>query len=142
MNKAKNGDTVKIHYTGRLKDGNVFDSSQNRPPLDFVVGNGNVLPGIEEGVTGMVVGDRKTVEILPEAAFGSRSNELVVEIAKSELPDNFTPTMGQRLQVQRPEGGHIDLTILDIKEETITFDANHPLAGHTLFFDLELVEIA
>jgi FKBP-type peptidyl-prolyl cis-trans isomerase 2 len=142
MSKAKNGDTVKIHYTGKLEDGKVFDDSRERGSFEFIVGNGDVMPSIEKGVLGMETGDTKTIEIPPEEAFGERREKLVVEIAKSELPNHITPTMGQRLQMRQPDGDHTDLIIIDVNEETITVDANHPLAGHTLFFDLELVEIA
>ena len=142
MSKAKNGDKIRIHYTGKLEDGNVFDNSKERQPLEFVVGDGEVMPGIEKGVIGMEPGDTKTVEIPPEEAFGPRRKELVIEVAKSELPDQMTPTMGQKVQMRHPNGGNIELVITDVNEETITLDANHPLAGHTLCFDLELVEIA
>ena len=142
MSKAKNGDTVKIHYMGKLEDGKVFDNSKERQPFEFIVGSGEVMPGIEKGVIGMEPGDTKTIEIPPQEAFGQRREELVIEIAKSELPDHTTPTKGQRLRMRQPDGGHIDLIIIDVNEERITLDANHPLAGHTLFFDLELVEIA
>ena len=110
--------------------------------MEFIVGDGEVMPGIEKGVIGMEPWETKTIEIPPEEAFGSRRKELVIEVAKRDLPDKITPTMGQRLKMRHPDGGHIELMITDVKEETITLDANHPLAGHTLFFDLELVEIA
>ena len=141
MSKVKSGDTVKIHYTGKLEDGKVFDDSRERQPFNFVVGDGQVLPGIEKGVIGMETGDKKSIEIPAENAFGPRRKELVIEVAKSELPDQITPTLGQRLQMSQPDGGNIELIITDMNEETITLDANHPLAGQTLFFDLELVEI-
>ena len=142
MGKTKNGDAIKIHYTGKLEDGNVFNDSREGQPLEFIVGGGEVMPGIEKGVIGMEPGDTKTIEIPPEDGFGPRRKELVIEVAKSDLPDQITPTLGQRLKVQHPDGGHIELMITDVKEETITLDANHPLAGQTLIFDLELVEIA
>ncbi len=142
MSKVKNGDTVKINYTGKLEDGKVFDNSTEKQPFNFIVGSGEVMPGVEKGVIGMETGDKTTIEVPPEEAFGPRREELVIEIAKSKLPDHITPTMGQMLQMRQPDGGHIDLIIADVNEETITLDANHPLAGHTLFFDLELVEIA
>jgi peptidylprolyl isomerase len=142
MGKAKNGDKIRIHYTGKLEDGNVFDNSKERQPLEFIVGDGEVMPGIEKGVIGMEPGDTKTIEIPPEEAFGPKRKELVIEVPKSELPNQITPTLGQRLKMHDPDGDHIELIITDINEETITLDANHPLAGHTLFFDLELVEIA
>jgi peptidylprolyl isomerase len=142
MGKAKNGDKIRIHYTGKLEDGNVFDNSKERQPLEFIVGDGEVMPGIEKGVIGMEPGDTKTIEIPPEEAFGPKRKELLIEVPKSELPNQITPTLGQRLKMHDPDGDHIELIITDINEETITLDANHPLAGHTLFFDLELVEIA
>ena len=142
MSKTKNGDTIKIHYEGKLEDGNIFDNSRERQPLEFKVGNGDVIPGIEKGVIGMETGDTKTIEIPPDEAYGPRRKDLVIEVPKSDLPDEMTPTIGQGLRMRQPDGGHIDLIIADVKEETITLDANHPLAGHTLIFDLELVEIA
>ena len=142
MSKVKKGDTVKVHYTGKLEDGQIFDSSKEKQPIEFIVGTGNVMPGIEKGVISMESGGTKTIEIPPEEAFGLRREELVVEIEKGQLPDYITPAMGQTLQMQKPDGDHIDLIIIDVNEETITLDANHPLAGHTLFFDLKLVDIA
>lgn len=141
MSKVKTGDTVRIHYTGKLKDGTVFDNSEEDQPFEFVVGKGAVMPGIEKNVIGMKTGDTKTIEIPPEEAFGERREDLVVEAAKSELPEQITPTVGQRLKMRQPDGDDIELTIVAVDEETITLDANHPLGGHTLFFDLELVEI-
>ena len=141
MNKVKDGDRVKIHYTGTLKDGEIFDTSRERQPLEFTVGNREMMPGLETGVIGMEAGEKKSVEVPPEEAYGPRKEELVVEVKKSNLPDHIEPSLGQRLQMQVDNGNHIELAITEIKEETITLDANHPLAGHTLFFDLELVEI-
>jgi FKBP-type peptidyl-prolyl cis-trans isomerase 2 len=142
MTKAKNGDAVKIHYKGRLEDGEVFDDSKNQEPLAFVVGSGEVMPGIEKAVIGMESGETRSIEVAPEEAFGERQEELVIRIGKSALPDHIAPTLGQRLTMQHPDGGRIDVEIVEADEETITLDANHPLAGHTLFFDLVLVEIA
>ena len=141
MNKVKNGDRVKIHYTGKLKDGEIFDTSRERQPLEFIVGNREMMPGIENSVIGMEAGEKKSIEIPPEEAYGPRQEELVVEISKSKLPDHIEPSLGLRLQMQDANGNHYELAIIEIKEETIALDANHPLAGHTLFFDLELVEI-
>ena len=141
MSKVKNGDTVKIHYTGKRKDGELFDTSREQQPLEFTVGNGEIMSGLENSIMGMEAGDTKSIEVPPEEAFGTRQEELVVEIMKSNLPDNIEPYLGQRLQMRNPNGNVIDVAIIEIKEETITLDANHPLAGHTLFFDLELVEI-
>ena len=141
MNKVKNGDRVKIHYTGTLKDGEIFDTSRERQPLEFIIGNREMMPGLETRVIGMEAGEKKSIEVPPEEAFGPRQEELVVEVKKSNLPDHIEPCLGQKLQMQDANGNHIELAITEIKEESITLDANHPLAGHTLFFDLELVEI-
>ena len=141
MSKVKDGDTVKVHYTGKLENGDVFDSSREREPFEFTLGNKAVIPGFEKGVIGMGVGDTKTIEILPEEAYGAKQDELVVEVQKTELPDDITPTIGQRLQIKQQDGNPIVVTITDLTEDSITLDANHPLAGYTLFFDVELVDI-
>lgn len=142
MSKVKDGDTVKVHYTGKLENGDVFDSSREQEPFEFTVGNRAVIPGFEKGVLGMEVGDTKTIEIPPEEAYGEKQDELVVEVKKSEFPEDITPTVGQRLQIKQGDGNPIVVTITDLTEESITLDANHPLAGYTLFFDVEVVDIA
>lgn len=142
MSKVKDGDTVKVHYTGKLENGDVFDSSREQEPFEFTVGNKAVIPGFEKGVLGMEVGDTKTIEIPPEEAYGEKQDELVVEVKKSEFPEDITPTVGQRLQIKQGDGNPIVVTITDLTEESITLDANHPLAGYTLFFDVEVVDIA
>ena len=141
MSKAKDGDTVKVHYTGKLDNGEVFDTSKEREPFEFKIGGQAVIPGFEKGVVGMGVGDSKTIEISPEDAYGEKKEELVVEVQKSELPEDITPSVGQRLQIRQQDGNPIVVTITDMNEDNITLDANHPLAGYTLFFDVELVEI-
>ena len=141
MSKVKDGDTVKVHYTGKLENGDVFDSSREREPFEFTLGNKAVIPGFEKGVVGMGVGDTKTIEIPPEEAYGGKQDELVVEVQKSELPDDITPTIGQRLQIKQQDGNPIVVTITELTDDSITLDANHPLAGYTLFFDVELVDI-
>lgn len=141
MSKVKDGDTVKVHYTGKLENGDVFDSSREREPFEFTLGNKAVIPGFEKGVVGMGVGDTKTIEIPPEEAYGGKQDELVVEVQKSELPDDITPTIGQRLQIKQQDGNPIVVTITELTEDSITLDANHPLAGYTLFFDVELIDI-
>jgi len=142
MSKVKDGDTVKVHYTGKLKNGDVFDSSREQEPFEFTVGNKAVIPGFEKGVLGMEVGDTKTIEIPPEDAYGEKQDELVVEVKKSEFPKDITPTIGQRLQIKQGDGNPIVVTVTDLTEDSITLDANHPLAGYTLFFDVEVVDIA
>jgi len=142
MSKVKDGDTVKVHYTGKLENGDVFDSSREQEPFEFTVGNKAVIPGFEKGVLGMEVGDTKTIEIPPEEAYGEKQDELVVEVKKSEFPEDITPTIGQRLQIKQGDGNPIVVTITDLTEDSITLDANHPLAGYTLFFDVEVIDIA
>ncbi len=141
MSKVKDGDTVKVHYTGKLENGDVFDSSREKEPFEFTVGDKAVIPGFEKGVLGMEVGDSKTIEIPPEEAYGEKQDELVVEVKKSEFPEDITPTIGQRLQIKQGDGNPIVVTITDLTEESITLDANHPLAGYTLFFDVEVLDI-
>ena len=139
--KTKNGDRVKVHYTGKLENGEVFDSSRDRQPLEFTVGEGNVIPGFEKAVLDMEIGEQKSVEIPPEEAYGPRREELVVEVDRSEFPSHIEPSIGQRLQMQQPEGSVVNLLITDMSDETVTLDANHPLAGMTLFFEVEVMEI-
>ncbi|MBW2645899.1 MAG: peptidylprolyl isomerase [Deltaproteobacteria bacterium] len=142
MSQAKNGDEVKIRYTGKLHDGTVFDSSQDRPPLEFKIGGGSVIPGFEQSVVGMETGDTKTITIPPEEAYGPRREELVVNVKSADFPEHITPSVGQRLQISQPDGNVANVMIADIKEDMVTLDANHPLAGQTLTFDIELVAIA
>lgn len=142
MSKVKDGDTVRVHYTGKLENGEVFDTSKELEPFEFTVGNKAVIPGFEKGVVGMEVGDTKTIEIPPEEAYGAKQDQLVVEVNKSEFPDDITPTIGQRLQIRQQDSNPIIVTITDLTEDIITLDANHPLAGYTLFFDVEVIEIA
>ena len=141
MNQAKDGDTVKVHCTGRLGDGEIIFSSKIDQPLQITIGMGKFLPGIENGIIGMEIGDEKAVEIPPEEAFGLRRDELVVEVSKKNLPKDIIPNIGQQLQMRKPDGNQINLTITEMSLDTITLDANHPLAGHTLFFEIELLEI-
>lgn len=141
MSKVKDGDTVKVHYTGKLDNGEVFDTSREQEPFEFKLGDQAVIPGFEKGVVGMGVGDSKTIEISPDDAYGAKKEELVVEVQKSELPEDITPSVGQRLQIRQEDGSPIVVTITDMDEDNITLDANHPLAGYTLFFDVELIEI-
>lgn len=143
MSEAKQGDTVKVHYTGRLDDGNQFDSSLEREPLQFVVGQGRVIPGFEQAVVGMSEGETKTVSIPPEQAYGARNEQAIQEVPKSALPEAIQNDLqpGMQLQANDPNGQTMMLTVTDITEEHVTVDANHPLAGQNLNFDLELVEI-
>ncbi len=141
MDKAKQGDNVKVHFKGKLEDGKVFVDSNDKEPLEFEIGGGKIIEGIENGIIGMEPGDKKDVEIMSEEGFGDRRDELVIEVMKTDLPENIAPRMGQELQVKQENGEPINFVVTDMKEDSIILDANHPLAGHTLFFELELVQI-
>jgi len=142
MSQAKSGDTVRIHYTGTLADGTQFDSSKEREPLEFELGSGQVIAGFDKAVTGMAVGESKSVTIPPEDGYGQRNEEMVHEVPKTALPDDLEPVEGMGLQARGQDGHVFRLTVVSIGDETITVDANHPLAGRDLNFDIELVAIA
>ena len=142
MSEVKKGDKVKIHYTGKLKDGSIFDSSEGREPLEFTVGGNMVVPGFENGVIGMKKGENKTISISPEEAYGEHNAEQVSVVERSQLPEDMEPEVGMALQATGQDGSVIPVAITEVNEETVTVDANHPLAGKQLIFDLELVEIA
>jgi len=142
MSNAATGNRVKIHYTGKLEDGTEFDSSAGRDPLEFELGSGQVIPGFDKAVEGMAVGDSKSVTIPPEEAYGPRQEKMIQEVPKSALPKEITPTEGMALQTRDQDGQTIRLTVTDVSEDTITVDANHPLAGKSLNFEIQLVEIA
>jgi FKBP-type peptidyl-prolyl cis-trans isomerase 2 len=139
--QAKAGDTVKVHYTGRLADGTVFDSSDGSEPLEFTLGQGQIIPGFEQAVIGMRVGESKTVTIPVDQAYGPRRDDMVLEVGRDELPENLEPEIGMQLQMNRGDGGIVIVTITEVSETMIKIDANHPLAGRDLRFDIELVEI-
>lgn len=141
MSQAQNGNQVKIHYTGRLDNGQVFDSSQGRDPLEFTMGRGELIPGFEAAVQGMQAGDKKTVTIPAEEAYGQRQENLLFAVDRSEMPEHIQPEVGQQLQVKQ-DGQTAVVTISELTDSTITLDANHPLAGENLTFDLEVMEIA
>lgn len=143
MSKVKDGDTVKVHYTGKLtEDGSVFDSSREREPLEFTLGDGQLIPGFEEAVIGMEEGDDTTVELESKDAYGERREDLELEVAKDDLPDNVDPQVGMQLQMQQQENGRaIPVQITAVEDEFVKLDANHPLAGKDLTFDIELVEL-
>ena len=141
MTRAKEQDKVRIHYTGKLKDGTVFDSSQGKQPLEFTIGDRSIIPGLEAAVVGMSPGEQKTEEVTAAAAFGPFRNELVQEMSRSEFPAEDPPSIGQRYSAQGAGQANLILTVIDVSGETVTVDANHPLAGKDLVFDIELVEI-
>jgi peptidylprolyl isomerase len=142
MSQAKSGDTVKIHYAGTLHDGTEFDSSAGREPLEFAIGSGQVIPGFDNAVDGMAVGESKTVTIPPGEAYGERHDQLVQEVPKTALPEDMKPEVGMQLQSQSPDGQIMNLLVTAVEVESITVDGNHPLAGQALTFAIELVEIA
>ena len=142
MKKAEKGDKVKVHYKGTLEDGTVFDSSENRDPLEFTIGSGQLIPGFDKGVTGMEINEKKTINIPAAEAYGERKDNLVLDIPKADLPEGLSPEEGQQLQMKNQEGQSFVVTVTDIQDSSITIDANHPLAGKDLTFDIELVEIS
>ena len=141
MSKAKDGDTVKVHYTGKQEDGTIFDSSKDREPLELTLGAGNVIPGFEKGVIGMERGVSKTITVPPEEAYGPVQEGLIAKVKKENFPENITPVIGEQLQLRQGDGNNVNVIITEIEEDTVTLDANHPLSGKTLIFDIELVEI-
>lgn len=140
--QAKVGDTVTVHYTGRLEDGTVFDSSANREPLQFTLGQGDLIPGFEQAVLGMAPGESKTETIPFDRAYGPYREEMVIEVDRQQLPTEIEPAVGQQLQVREESGAVIPVVITDVTDESITLDANHPLAGEELTFDIQLVDIS
>ncbi len=139
--QAKSGDKVQVHYTGKLEDGSVFDTSQGREPLEFTLGEGQVIPGFEKAVEGMTPGESKTTQIPAEEAYGPRRSEMIMEIDRNQFPSNIQPEVGQQLQVRQPNGEGFAVTITEVNDNTVTLDTNHPLAGQDLTFDIQLVEI-
>jgi peptidylprolyl isomerase len=138
---AKLGDTVKVHYTGKLDDGTVFDSSVDRDPLEFTIGSGNIIPGFEQAVVGMTPGESKTEVIPNDQAYGPYMDEMVVIVDRRQMPGDLQPEVGQQLQIQQETGQVIPVVVTDISDGSITLDANHPLAGEDLTFEIELVAI-
>lgn len=141
MTQVKPGDTVRLHYTGTLADGSQFDSSAGRDPLEFTVGSGQIIPGLDKAIPGMVVGDSKTVVIPAEEAYGESHPEAIQAIPRSNVPAEIPLEVGLQLQMQSPSGQVVPVTVLSITEEEVTLDANHPLAGKELTFAIELVSI-
>jgi peptidylprolyl isomerase len=140
MTQAIIGNTVKVHYTGTLDDGTQFDSSEGREPLEFILGEGQVISGFEKGVEGMVVGDKKNIHIPAAEAYGLHHSELVQEVPRTQIPEEIELEVGLQLQAQGPNGPFL-LVVSELTEETAILDGNHPLAGKDLNFELELMEI-
>ena len=141
MTQVKSGDTVRIHYTGTLKDGSTFDSSQGRDPLEFVVGSGQIIPGLDKAIPGMTVGDKKTVDVPADEAYGQADPNARQAVPRAEIPEDLPLEIGTPLQVQTPQGQVLQVTVAEVTDEHVTLDANHPLAGKDLTFAIELVAI-
>jgi peptidylprolyl isomerase len=139
MSKVSDGSKVKVHYTGKLNDGTVFDSSQDREPLEFTVGEGKVIPGFEDAVRGMEQGESKNVTIGSDQAYGERRQDMILEVPRDKFPEDIPPNVGQQLMLRHPEGQEFPAFIVEVKDDVITLDANHPLAGEDLNFEIQLV---
>ena len=141
MTEVKENDTVKVHYTGKLADGQVFDSSREREPIEFTMGQGQIIPGFEKGLLNMKVNEKKTIEIPSDEAYGEPRQDLIQEVDKSQLPPEVKPEPGMGLVSKSPDGREMNLVVKEVKDDSIVVDGNHPLAGKDLTFDLEVVEI-
>lgn len=142
MKQVKEGDLVKVHYTGKLVNGELFDSSAGREPLEFTVGAGMMIPGFDAAMPGMTVGEKKTINIAPEDAYGPRSEEAIIEFPKANVPADMVLEPGMPLTLSNQAGQPVPVIVVEVKDEVIILDANHFLAGQELIFDIELVEIA
>jgi peptidylprolyl isomerase len=142
MTQVKPGDTVRIHYTGTLSDGATFDSSEGRDPLEFVVGSGQIIPGLDIALPGMSVGDRKVVEVPADQAYGQPDPNARQAVPRAEIPDHIPLDLGTQLQVQTPQGQAMAVTVVEVTETEVTLDANHPLAGKDLTFAVEIVSVS
>ena len=141
MTQVKQGDTVKVHYTGKLADGSTFDSSAETEPLEFTLGTGQVIPGFEVAVVGMAPGDKKTTTIPAGEAYGDYDDDMLLEVERTQVPAAMDPRVGQRLQVRQSDGETFSVIVAGVEADSITLDANHPLAGQDLTFEIRLVEI-
>ena len=142
MQQVKEGDVVKVHYTGKLINGEQFDSSVGREPLEFTVGAGQMIKGFDDAMPGMNLGEKKTINIAPEDAYGPRSDEAIIEFPKQNVPADIKLEPGMPLTLSNQDGQPVPVIVVEVKEEIIILDANHFLAGQELIFDIELVEIA
>jgi FKBP-type peptidyl-prolyl cis-trans isomerase 2 len=141
MNQVKENNTVKVNYTGKLSDGQVFDSSEGKEPIEFTLGQGQLIPGFEKGLIDMKLNEKKTITVAKEEAYGDVNKDLIQEVKKTELPQDMTPEVGMGLVSKSPDGQEMNLMVVEVKEESIVIDGNHPLAGKDLVFDLEVIEI-
>jgi peptidylprolyl isomerase len=141
MKQASVGNSVKVHYKGTFDDGTVFDSSLDCDPLEFTIGGGQVIPGFEDAVIGMSIGETKTSRVTSDKAYGSHLEEMVVAFDRGQLPDDLQPSIGKVLQFRRNDGYIIEVKVTDLSDTSVTFDGNHPLAGKDLIFEIQLLEI-
>jgi len=141
MSKAKNGDKVKVHYHGKLTNGETFDSSEGRAPLEFEIGKGMVIKGFDDGVTGMSVGEKKTLNIPYDEAYGPRNPDMLIEMPRDRFPKDMEIVTGIPLMMSDGSGQNFQVVVTEIKDEIVVLDANHPLAGQDLIFDIELIEV-
>ncbi|MFB0911195.1 MAG: peptidylprolyl isomerase [Flavobacterium sp.] len=141
MSQVKENNTVKVHYVGKLSDGQVFDTSEGKEPLEFTLGQGKLIAGFEKGLIDMKINEKKTITISKEEAYGESREDLIQEVDKSQLPEDITPEVGMGLVSKSADGNEMNLLIVEVKESTIVIDGNHPLAGKELTFDLEVVDI-
>ncbi len=141
MSQVKQNDKVKVHYTGKLANGEVFDSSLERDPMEFEVGKGQLIPGFENGVIDMKVNEKKTIQVSSDEAYGEPRKELVQEVPKDRLPEDIKPEVGMGLVSTTPQGQEIQLVVKEVKDEAIVVDGNHPLAGQDLTFEVEVIDI-
>lgn len=141
MANAQTGDTVKVHYTGRLGDGTIFDNSEDREPLEFTIGDGKLIPGFENGVIGMQVGEQKEIEVAFEDAYGAFNEEMLVEVPRKELPAEFAAEIGEFVEISDQDGNTFLVQVMEVDKNTVVLDGNHPLAGEDLIFNLKLVAI-
>jgi peptidylprolyl isomerase len=142
MAQAKQGDLVKVHYTGTLDDGSTFDSSADRDPLQFVIGEGMLIPAFEQAIVGMLPGDSRSVHIPADDAYGPYMDELILEVDKNQIPESLNPEEGMQLQITQDDGSSTVVKVVKLTDEKVYLDANHPLAGKDLNFNIELVDIA
>ena len=142
MAQVKSGDTVRVHYHGKLTNGTTFDSSEGRDPLEFTVGSGQVIKGFDDAMLDMNVGEKKTVNIPVENAYGQRNDDMMMEYPKSEFPDDMKPEAGMELHMSDNQGHVFQVVVTEVQEDVVVLDANHPLAGKDLTFEIELVSIA
>ncbi|MGD0624923.1 MAG: peptidylprolyl isomerase [Thermodesulfobacteriota bacterium] len=141
MAEAKQGDTVKVHYTVRLEDGTILGSTTNHEPLQFTIGEGEILPGFEGAIVGMNPGESKTVQVPADEAFGQHQEEMIVVVGRNRLPADLEPKAGESLLFRQEDGKTITVMVTDVSESSVTIDANHPLAGKDLTFDIQFLEI-